>query len=157
LRPRSRTLRIACKGGFRIEKADQPGSRGMKTDQGSVESFLTDVRTARIAGDVEALMGHFAEDATFRIAGAGAPAVGKDAIRDALAGLVEEFQYLEWNPTNVFVAGDELSIRSHVKMRHKSGRVIETETSDFATLKDGKLSSYVQYVDTALLFELKGL
>lgn len=129
----------------------------MTNDQGSVENLLSELRAARMAGDVDTLASHFADDATFRIAGAGDTISGRDAIREALAGLVGEFQFLEWHPVNVFVSENDLSVRSHVKIRHRSGRVIDTEISDFATLRDGKLASYVQFIDTALLLELRNL
>ena len=125
-------------------------------DRANVETLLSDIRAARIAGDLETLAAMFAEDATFRIEGAGPPVSGKQAIREALRGLVDEFQFLEWRPIKTLVDGDEVSIRSRLKIRHSgSGKIVDTETSDFLTFKGDKCSSWVEYVDTALVGDLR--
>ena len=121
----------------------------------AVESFLSHLRTLRVAGDADKAAEHFTDDAVFRISGFGEPTTGKAAIREALRGLMAEFAFLEFRPIHTLIDGDHVAMCSALKIRHEpSGRIVDTETFDFVTLKDGKIAAYHQYIDTRLAAEL---
>lgn len=126
-------------------------------ERSAVEQVWGKVRHARVAGDVEAIVAVFGDDATFRIVGHGEPARGKAAIRAALDGLVRRYKFLTYDPIRIFVDGDEAAIRHRLVLQDRAtGGTIETETADFLTIKDGRCAAYVQYIDTALAQRLAG-
>lgn len=119
-------------------------------EAGDAERLLEAMRVARVAGDVEGTARFFADDAVFRVVGVGAEARGKDAIRAALANLIELFEFLEWQPVETIVRGNDVATRHRLKVRHRpSGKILETETSEFLSLQDGRCRSFTQYTDTA--------
>lgn len=119
------------------------------------ERFLNAMRAARIAGDLDAATDFFDEDAVFTIVGLGADVRGKAAIRDLLSGLIAQYEFLDWRPIQVFVDGDDIAVRHHLTLRHgPSGKVVETQTSEFLSMRDGRCRSFTQYVDTALVSAL---
>ena len=125
-------------------------------DLQTAEAFISQVRTLRVAGETDKLVDLFDDQGLFWIVGIGEPAIGKQAIRQALEGLVDEFQFLEYRPILIFVHGNHASIRHGIKVRHRpTGTVVGTETSDFVEMKDGRCLSYTQYVDTALIARLR--
>ena len=130
-------------------------------DQHAIEAFLERVHSLRIAGETEAIVDLFDEDATFRIVGGAAdwpfsgPAVGKAAIRTVIERLVGTFAFLEYRVEKAFFHGPDVSVHCAVKIRHNpSGRTVDTEVSDFLTFRDGKCVAYTQFADTALALEL---
>jgi ketosteroid isomerase-like protein len=132
-------------------------------DKPAVEAFLANVHALRVAGDVEGLVALFDDEATFRIVGSAAnwpfteAAVGKDAIRTALRGLVDTFSFLEYRVERALIDGDDVSVHCALKVRHNpSGRIANTEVSDLMTFKNGRCLSYTQFADTALAIELSG-
>ncbi len=124
-------------------------------DVRQAEKFLQDLSTVRVAADVEALLEQFHDDATFRIVGVGMPAIGKTVIPSALQALVGQFEFIEWQRLEVFVSGNALAVRHRLKVRDRTtGKVAETETSEFLTMRDGRCTSFVQFADTALVVAL---
>lgn len=124
-------------------------------DLPQAEQFVASVTEVRLTADVDALMALFHADAVFRIVGVGEVVTGKEAIRAALERLVEDFEFLEWQPIKSFVDNDDIVVRQRLKVRHVgSGKIAETETCEFLTVKDGKCTSYVQFADTALIRDL---
>ncbi|GEP00468.1 nuclear transport factor 2 family protein [Methylobacterium haplocladii] len=127
-------------------------------DRAAVEAFLDRMRRARIAGDCDALLELFDDDAVFTVVGLGPGARGKDAIRTALNGLIEQFEFVAWTPIEIVVNGDEIAVRHRLEARHTAtGRTAETETSEFLSMKDGRCRSLTQYTDTALVAVLTAL
>ncbi len=132
-------------------------------DRTTAERLMSDVRDLRVAGDTDGIMALFGDGATFRIVGSatgwpfGEAVAGKDAIRAALADITERFEFLEYRAIKTLIDGDAAAVRCVAKVRHRSsGKVAETETSDFFTFEDGKCSSFTQYADTALAMEIAG-
>ena len=125
-------------------------------DLSTAQDFLTRLSVARVTDDVDTLVSFFTDDGVFRIVGFGEAATGKEAIRSALQGIVQEFEFLEWKQTNVFVNGNDLAARHRLKVRHrKTGTTTDTETSEFLVMSNGHCSSFVQFADTALIQDLQ--
>ena len=125
-------------------------------DLSTAQDFLTRLSVARVADDVDTLAGFFTDDAVFRIVGFGEAATGKEAIRSALRGIIEEFEFLEWKQTKVFVNGNDLAAHHRLKVRHrKTGRTTDTETSEFLAMSNEHCSSFIQFADTALIQDLQ--
>lgn len=119
------------------------------------ETFLTSLSTTRVAGDMDALMTLFHDDAIFAVVGLGEPVNGKAAIHAAVQDLTDSFEFLEWRKLQSVVSNNEIAVRHYLKVRHRpSGTVAETATAEFITLRDGRCSSFIQYADTALVAAL---
>ena len=124
-------------------------------DEAEAERFLEAMRVARVAGDAEAAADLFDDEAVFRIVGFEADARGKAAVRAALEELIAVYEFLEWQPLKVFVAGDDIATQHRLKLRHRpTGTVVETQTSEFLSMKDGRCLSFTQYADTAKIAAL---
>jgi ketosteroid isomerase-like protein len=130
-------------------------------DRAQIKAIIDKAYAARKAGDVEALVGMFRPDATFRVAGApetfpvGASTKGEAQIRERVRGYVQTFQFLEIEPLDLIIEGDKAARRWRAKIKHvPSGEVFEMEAGDMWTFKDGKVASLVQLVDTAQVADL---
>ena len=123
-------------------------------DLPKAQDFLKNMASARIRGDVDAIMEFFQDDAVFRVVGV-ATAEGRDDIRAAVQTLVHQFEFLEWDALDVVVHGGSIAVRQHLKVRSRqNGKVAETETAEFLTIKDGRCAAFTQYADTALVVAL---
>ena len=125
-------------------------------DLPTAQDFLSRLSVARVTDDVDTLVSFFTDDGVFRIVGFGEAATGKEAIRSTLQSIVQEFEFLEWKQTNVFVNGNDLAAHHRLKVRHRrTGTMIDTETSEFLVMSNGHCRSFVQFADTALIQELQ--
>ena len=117
----------------------------------SAGALFSTLAKARIAGDVDAIMALYTDDVSFHVNGLGERIQGKPAVRDMLKGLIDNFQFLEWRPLNILCTGNDMVVRAVIKVRYKTSQTIhDSETSEHFTLRDGKIASYDQYVNSLL-------
>ena len=123
--------------------------------------MLRDAYAARMRGDVEATVGHFAEDAVFSLAGAkeASPEAMRctdcESLRAGLAGLIGTFEFRDHQIVSLIVEGQSAAVHTRVRVRATgTGEEVTTEMVDLVTVRDGKIVSFVEFVDTALAAKL---
>ena len=127
------------------------------TDRATIESILKNAYAARVRGDVEAMVGLFAGGAEFRLAGAGHASpvalrcTDAEAIRGALAGLVQAFAFEDHEILSLVIEGEKAAAHTRVRVRSTAtGEEETTEMADLVTFRDGKIVSFLEFCDTAL-------
>lgn len=112
---------------------------------------------ARVRGDVEGVLGIFNSDAEFKLNAAPQQAPvslrteGTSGLRHAMTQLVQAFEFQKLDIIDAVVEGSKAAIRIRFTVRSKqTGHVAETESLDLVEFRDGKVSSYVQFFDTAI-------
>jgi ketosteroid isomerase-like protein len=123
-------------------------------DRATIESILKEAYAARVRGDVEATVGFFADDAVFALAGASHVALrctDCDALRGAMAGLVQAFEFKAHEILSLVVEGEKAAAHTRVRVRSTvTGEEETTEMADLVTFRDGKIVSFLEFCDTAL-------
>jgi ketosteroid isomerase-like protein len=132
-------------------------------DRAAVEAMLREAYAARVRGDVEGTVRHFAEDAVFALAGAktASPVAMRctdcEALRGAMAGLVQAFEFRDHQIVALIVEGDKAAVHTRVRVRATaSGEEVTTEMVDLVTIRDGKIASFTEFCDTALAAKMLG-
>jgi ketosteroid isomerase-like protein len=126
-----------------------------------MEQFVREVYAARVAGDVEAIVCHFAPDVDFALAGdpAASPLAGrlKGAIKlhAQLELLVQGFKFNSYDIVTLVVEGSSAAVRAKANITSLiTGATVDMELGDFIEVKDGRVTSFVQFCDTALAAKL---
>lgn len=127
------------------------------TERATIESILKDAYAARLRGDVEGMVRHFADDAVFALAGAreASPVALRcsdcDSMRAAMAGLVGAFEFKSHEIVALVVEGDRAVAHTRVRVRAAAtGEEAVTEMADIFAVKNGKIASFLEFCDTAL-------
>jgi ketosteroid isomerase-like protein len=127
------------------------------TERATIESILKDAYAARLRGDVEGMVRHFADDAVFALAGAreASPVALRcsdcDSMRAAMAGLVGAFEFKSHEIVALVVEGDRAVAHTRVRVRAAAtGEEAVTEMADIVTFENGKIKSFLEFCDTAL-------
>jgi ketosteroid isomerase-like protein len=123
----------------------------------SIEQLIKTAYDARVRGDIDAVVQHFADGATFSLAGCPASSsvamsvCGAQPLRDAMAGLVQSFAFSDMEPVTTVIEGDQAVIHWKARVRATAtGQEAETEFVDILRVENGKIVSFKQFVDTAL-------
>jgi ketosteroid isomerase-like protein len=116
---------------------------------------------ARAKCDLDAVMAAFHPDAVFELKGdkdelevAGA-AEGHPDVRVAMAGLIENFEFIKRDIVAEMVEGDRVTIHSRVQIRFvPKDVVVTTDLLDSYRFEDGKIIELIEFADTALIKRL---
>jgi ketosteroid isomerase-like protein len=132
-------------------------------DRAAIETMLRDAYAARVRGDVEAAVRHFADDAVFALAGAkeASPVAMRctdcESLRSAMAGLVGAFAFKDHQIVSLIVEGQKAAVHTRVRLRAAAtGEEVTTEMVDLVEVRDGKIASFLEFCDTALAAKLTG-
>jgi ketosteroid isomerase-like protein len=116
---------------------------------------------ARVRGDVEGVLGVFTSDAKFNLNAAPQKAPvslqteDTRSLRQAMTQLVQTFEFQKLDILEAVVEGSKAAIRIRFTVRSKeTGHTAETESLDLVEFRDGKVSSYTQFFDTAMAEKL---
>jgi ketosteroid isomerase-like protein len=127
-------------------------------DKASIEKVIQDAYTARGAKDLDAIARIFNPDATFHIVGAPATfpgamrAKGEAQLRTSLASLIQAFDFLEQTLLTSVIEDNKAAKHWRLKVKHNpTGETFETELFDLWTIDGGRVTSLVQFCDTALV------
>ena len=130
-------------------------------DRTAVERTIKDAYAARKRGDVDSIVKMFTDDAHFQLAGAyvtspvAVETMSSGDLKAALTALVATFEWLEQDIQSILVEGDKAAVHWRGKIRSTvTGEVVDTELVDLFELKDGRISSFVEFCDTALAARL---
>ena len=126
-----------------------------------IEQLVRTLYAARVAGDVEAMMAWAAPDVHFALAGdpTASPVAGQvsgaDKLCPQLAQLVQAYTFNSYDITALVVEGSRAAVRGKANITAvKSGTTVDTELADFIEVKDGRVVSFVQFCDTAMVAKI---
>lgn len=122
-----------------------------------IEAFVLGIYDARVEGGMGALAGIFADDAKFQIAGSpehsmlAALAEGHEAVMGLLQTIVDTLELENFTLLDLLVEDNKVAVRWRATFRHvTSGETYPSELADFIEIRDGKVVSYTEFLDTAL-------
>jgi ketosteroid isomerase-like protein len=125
------------------------------------DDALTAIRgayAARASGDKEALGRYFAEGARFEIAGdQGLQSVTLTSAHpmEAISSLIDQFTFSDVELVDAVVDGRKIAARWKLTVTVAGREPVSTQLFDLIELDDdGKITSLVQFADTALVREL---
>jgi ketosteroid isomerase-like protein len=80
-----------------------------------------------------------------------------ESLRGAMAGLIAAFEVKDHQILSLIVEGQQAAAHTRVRVRATaSGEEVTTEMVDLITIRDGKIASFVEFVDTALAAKMLG-
>jgi ketosteroid isomerase-like protein len=122
------------------------------SERQKIDKLLRDMYAARIGADLEALVGLFAPDARFRIAGTGdgkpiaISANGREQIRPWLGLLVKTFRIGNQEIHSMIIEGAGAAVHWEAQIHSKvTGVIVPTEFVDLITAQNGLISSYLEF------------
>lgn len=129
----------------------------------SVEALIRAAYEARLRGDLDEVVAHFADGASFSVSGSPAvspvptAASGRAAIREVLRRLLEGFEFSQLKLVSLLVDGDRAAAHWHVRVKALgSGYDAETDIVDLIRVQDGRITEFRQFADTALINRMIG-
>ena len=132
------------------------------TPRDEIEAVLRDLYAARVRGDVDGVMKHFAADATYRMHSRGTGTVAlrnasrsPEEIRLVIGALIQAYKFSDWRLVSLIVEGERAALhwRSRV-MLLATGKAEEFDGFDTLAFRDGKIVECHQAFDTALVLTL---
>ena len=122
-----------------------------------IKAIIARLYAARRSGDVDAILRFFDANATFVMSGskqasaAAMEAKGVDQIRAALTNLLDAYDMHEQTILSFLVDDEKAAVHHRSKMKFKpTGEVFDTEMLDLWKLQGDKITSVIEFVDTAL-------
>ena len=122
------------------------------TRREEVEQSLRALHAARLEANLERLCALFSSDARMRIQGTsdGKPiaieARGIDQIRPWLSILVKTFRLGEYQLLSLTIEGERAAAHWRVDIHSKiTGALVPTELVDLIEVRDGRITSYVEF------------
>ncbi len=127
------------------------------TDRQAIENLLEELYAARVRGDLETITTLFAANATFQVAGTDdaspMPTLvkGNAGITSLMQGMITNFEVSDFTILEMLIDGPSAAVRWQATFMYtKTGRMFATELADFITVADGKVVSFIEFLDTAL-------
>ena len=126
-------------------------------DRNETEAFIKSLYAARADGDMDALARAFADDARFQIAGSSDVSIlatlaeGHEAVMGLLQTMVDTLALEDVALLDLIIDGNKVAVRWRATVQLATvGESYETELADFIEIKDGKIVSFIEFLDTAL-------
>ena len=126
-----------------------------------VRNLIEAIYKNRLANDSEACLALFDPQASFRIAGSSeaspiaAGVIGTAALRQALTELVATWVWRKQDIQSITIQGDRAAVHFALEtLFTPTGHVVHTELLDLVTVRDNKVVSLVEFVDTAHVSQL---
>jgi ketosteroid isomerase-like protein len=131
------------------------------SSRNEVEALLREVYAARLRHDVDGICKNFAENACFRLAGSSeASAIPTKTetmaeFRTLMTSLVKTFVVSNLNILAIVIEGAHAAVHWQVTVRSGvNGQSSVTELFDLVEIKDGRIVSFTEFCDTALVGQL---
>jgi ketosteroid isomerase-like protein len=103
------------------------------------------------AFDPDKFVAHLTDDVIFRFANAD-PAVGKAAVREAVAGFFSSIDGLTHHILNVFDAGDVSIAQIDVEYVRKDGKHVTVPNADILVFDGDLVSNWQIYIDVTPVY-----
>ncbi len=125
------------------------------------EELIRKLYKARVASDIEAIMPCGTPDVEFVMSGdpGSSPVAGRvsglERLRPQLAALFATFKFNSYDIVSLLVEGSNAAVHAKANITSAvTGVTVDMEFADFFTFKDGRVSSFIQFCDTALAGKL---
>jgi ketosteroid isomerase-like protein len=135
----------------------------MMSDRSGVEKVLRDAYEARVRGDIDALGRIFANNARFEVAGSSqvsaipARVEGAVQVLPLLGQMIKTFQLSDLRILSMVIEGSKAAVHWRAKARSSvTGEIADTQLMDIIEVKDGRITSFIEFCDTALASRLMG-
>ena len=122
------------------------------TDRFAIDRLLRELYAARARGDLDAVCRTFAEDATFRIAGAShaspiaITAAGIGEIRSWLALMIKSFQLRDDAIVSLIIDGARAAAYWRATVHSRiTGAAVLTDLVDLVEVRGGRIISYLEF------------
>ena len=133
------------------------------SSRADIERLLKEAYDARQRGDIEALLRLFSDDVRFQVAGAqaergvAAEVSGREQFRSLLVELIRSFELLDHKILAMTVDGESATVHWRAKFRSAAtGEEVDTELVDVIKIKGDRITSFIEFCDTALAARLLG-
>ena len=127
------------------------------TDRQVIEDLLEELYAARVRGDLDAVAKLFAPNAIFQVAGTDdaspMPTLvkGNAGIRSLMQGMIANFEISDFTVNEMLIDGPSAAVRWQATFHYtKTGWMFTTELADFITVTNGQVTSFIEFLDTAL-------
>jgi ketosteroid isomerase-like protein len=131
------------------------------SDRSSVEKLLREAYAARMRGDIDTIGRIFADNARFEMAGSSqvsrvpARVEGAGQIRPLISQMIKTFELSDLRILSMIIEGSKAAVHWRVKVRSSvTGETADTQLMDLVEVKDGRITSFVEFCDTALASRL---
>jgi ketosteroid isomerase-like protein len=137
-------------------KAGENSGEGTISGREDMERTLRDAYAARQRGDLDALGRLFAPHARFQMAGSSASPIatlveGAEQYRPLLAGMIKTFEVLDHRIVSMLIDGSKAAVQWRAKMRSAvTGETVDTDLFDLIEMEGGRITSFLEFCDTAL-------
>jgi ketosteroid isomerase-like protein len=132
----------------------------MAGKKAAIEKLVQDVYAARKRGDYDAMAEMCAANASLQLAGAAehcpiaGTTCGRARLREQFAAL-GQFAFANQKMLSLTTDGDRAAVHWRARVTYKpTGKSAVMEFCDLCTVKNGKVQSAVQFIDTALVAEM---
>jgi ketosteroid isomerase-like protein len=126
-------------------------------DRSEIEALVAALYAARVEGDMDALAGMFAGHVRFQVAGSPEFSMlatfieGHEGVMSLLQTMSDTFALEDFKVVELLIDGGKAAIRWQAKVHViTAGQTYETELADFIAFENGKIVSFVEFLDTAL-------
>ncbi len=133
------------------------------TDRADIERIIQAAYAARKSGDLGAIGRLFARDARFQLAGSPAAspvaaiAEGVKSLQSVLKEMITVFEWVDQEILSLVVEGGKAAVHWRGTIRSTAtGETVRTELVDLFEIEEGRISSLVEFCDTALAARLMG-
>ncbi len=103
------------------------------------------------AFDPDKFVAHLTEDVVFRFGNA-EPAVGRAAVKEAVAGFFSTIDGLTHHLLNVYDVGDTAIVRIDVEYKRKDGKSVTVPNADILEFEGDLVRNWQIYIDVAPVF-----
>ena len=127
-------------------------------DRDKTVALIEAYYASRLANDVERCVAHFTDDARLRVAGSrdastiAGSSSGAFALRRQAIELIGAWEWIAMRIESITIEDDRVAVQFQLTTKFRpTGDLVQSELLDLFTLRDGKVASLVQFVDTALV------
>lgn len=131
--------------------------------EASIKALIESFQSRRQADDLEGCLNHFTPDAVCRLAGSpqASPIAGTHqgtaAVRQLLSALIDHWQWQAVEIDSITIQGDRAALHFNLTTLYTPTKtLVTTEIVDIITVREGKIASFVEFVDTALAAKVAG-
>lgn len=132
-------------------------------ERAEIERIIRQAYAARKRNDLEGCLKVFADKPVFRMAGArvasrvATVSTGQVELRETLEKLIQAFEWIDHTIVSIVIDGSRAAVHGRVKLESAAtGDVVETDVADFIEIRDGRITSFIEFCDTALAARLMG-
>ena len=127
----------------------------------STESVVRAFYASRLANDEARCMASYTPDVVLRVTGSpeACPVATTTSDRESAcrlqAEMVANFEWRRQDIESITIQGDRAAVHYRLEAKfNPTGQIVHTELLDVITVRDGKIASLVEFLDTALVARL---